>query len=200
MRSAFIQIICARVVANASQHQVVPQGKLRFALTTRFVKPENIPENERWKGDFQPFSETRYNKLERIDDADSAIAVDTPTQSSSENSVADASIVDDKLTVDNKSTFAGHVSINHTSDIIAVDAHAQKCSVLGAAVFDAHTTPFSAPEQTNFDTAYPEFPLYNDESTYLDTDALRHPFDYIQPFGNANQDHYGFETVPDTML
>lgn len=164
------------------------------------MKPENIPENERWKGDFQPFSETRYDELERVDDADSAIAVEMSSNSSSENSVADASIVDDKLTVDNKSTFAGHVSFHHTSDTIAVDPHAQRCSVPETEVFDAHTTSFSAPEQINFDTAYPEFPLYNDESTYLDTDALRHPFDYTHPFGNSNQDHYGFESVSDTML
>lgn len=34
------------------EHSVVPKGKLRYGLTCRYVKPENIPEAERWKGRF----------------------------------------------------------------------------------------------------------------------------------------------------
>lgn len=31
---------------------MAPKGKLRFGLTCRFVKPENIAVGERWKGEF----------------------------------------------------------------------------------------------------------------------------------------------------
>jgi len=34
------------------EHSVVPEGKLRFALTCRYIKPEQISENEHWKGKF----------------------------------------------------------------------------------------------------------------------------------------------------
>lgn len=29
-----------------------PKDKLRFGLTGRYIKPENIPVEEHWKGDF----------------------------------------------------------------------------------------------------------------------------------------------------
>ena len=34
------------------EHSVVPEGKLRFALTCRYVNPARIPETEHWKGKF----------------------------------------------------------------------------------------------------------------------------------------------------
>ena len=30
----------------------MPKGKLRYALTGRYIKPENIPVAEHWKGEF----------------------------------------------------------------------------------------------------------------------------------------------------
>ena len=38
--------------ANTQQHTVTPKGKLRYGLTCRHVKPENIPSSEHWKGEF----------------------------------------------------------------------------------------------------------------------------------------------------
>lgn len=35
------------------QHAVQPKGKLRYGLTGRYIKPENIPVGEHWKGDFR---------------------------------------------------------------------------------------------------------------------------------------------------
>ena len=56
----------------AYEHAVVPKGKLRYALTCRYVKPENIPEAERWKGQFAIGSEeeaydgsVRWRKVRR---------------------------------------------------------------------------------------------------------------------------------------
>ena len=34
------------------QHAVTPKGKLRYGLTGRYIKPENIPVKEHWKGNF----------------------------------------------------------------------------------------------------------------------------------------------------
>ncbi|KZF22959.1 hypothetical protein L228DRAFT_283021 [Xylona heveae TC161] len=40
------------------EHSVIPEGRLRFALTCRHVKPELIAEDRRWKGEFvrQPYN------------------------------------------------------------------------------------------------------------------------------------------------
>ena len=34
------------------EHSIIPEGKLRFGLTCRYIKPEQIPESEHWKGEF----------------------------------------------------------------------------------------------------------------------------------------------------
>lgn len=34
------------------EHSIIPEGKLRFGLTCRYVDPARIPEDEHWKGDF----------------------------------------------------------------------------------------------------------------------------------------------------
>ena len=38
--------------SNKFQHAVTPKGKLRYGLTGRYIKPENIPVEEHWKGNF----------------------------------------------------------------------------------------------------------------------------------------------------
>ena len=38
--------------ANILKHEVRPKGKLRYGLTARYIKPENIPVKEHWKGNF----------------------------------------------------------------------------------------------------------------------------------------------------
>ena len=47
--------------ANSFQHGVQPKGKLRFGLTGRYIKPENIPVEEHWKGDFSIAPEKVYD-------------------------------------------------------------------------------------------------------------------------------------------
>lgn len=44
-----------------TQHTVIPKGKLRYGLTCRHIKPENIPMAERWKGDFAIKDEDIYD-------------------------------------------------------------------------------------------------------------------------------------------
>lgn len=49
------------MLTNA-QHQVVPSGKLRYAMTARYVKPELVDPAEHWRGDFTlPEGGTAYN-------------------------------------------------------------------------------------------------------------------------------------------
>lgn len=43
------------------EHTVIPKGKLRYGLTCRHIKPENIPMAERWKGDFAIKDEDIYD-------------------------------------------------------------------------------------------------------------------------------------------
>ena len=43
------------------EHGITPKGKLRFALTSRYVKPENIPTSEHWKGEFHIAPEDVYD-------------------------------------------------------------------------------------------------------------------------------------------
>ena len=38
-----------------------PKGKLRYGLTGRYIKPENIPTEEHWKGDFTIKPEDEYD-------------------------------------------------------------------------------------------------------------------------------------------
>ena len=39
----------------------MPKGKLRFGLTGRYIKPENIPVEEHWKGEFTIAPEKVYD-------------------------------------------------------------------------------------------------------------------------------------------
>ena len=43
------------------QHAVIPQGKLRFALTCRYVKPGDIPADQHWKGDYRDDPSYHYD-------------------------------------------------------------------------------------------------------------------------------------------
>ncbi|EEP79417.1 predicted protein [Uncinocarpus reesii 1704] len=43
------------------EHSVMPNGELRFALTARYVIPEKLAEEVRWKGDYTPSSEYEYD-------------------------------------------------------------------------------------------------------------------------------------------
>ena len=208
-------------MAKLSQHQVVPQGKLRFALRTRYVEPNNIPETEHWKGNFDTDFVNGYDggDDDRDDDtdddrdhginddmgeADSGIDMGHNFRGSAENGMPDGP------TVDETSMSDVHVSFNQISDAIAVDAYAQRCSATQAVAYEASTQPFSTPEQTIIDTAagdaiclgltQPEFPIYTNETTNLDCEPLRHPHDYFQPLENANQDSFGLESLPGTLL
>ena len=124
-------------MANPSQHQVVPQGKLRFALTTRYVEPNNIPETEHWKGEFDTDfvngydggdddtdddmdDDTDHDMNDEIGEADSGIDMGQYSRGSAENGMHDGPIVDETSMSD------GHVSFIHTSDAIAVDAYGQR--------------------------------------------------------------------------
>lgn len=42
----------ARLLTNSPQHSVIPSGKLRFALTCRYVRPELVDPAQHWKGDY----------------------------------------------------------------------------------------------------------------------------------------------------
>ncbi|KAK2739436.1 hypothetical protein FQN57_006565 [Myotisia sp. PD_48] len=43
------------------EHSVIPSGRLRFALTARYVKPDQVPASEHWKGDLTPDPELEYD-------------------------------------------------------------------------------------------------------------------------------------------
>ena len=55
-----------------------PKGKLRYGLTGRYIKPENIAPEEHWKGDFTIAPEDVYDgdlalfKAQFPDDAEEA--------------------------------------------------------------------------------------------------------------------------------
>lgn len=40
---------------------MLPEGKLRYGLTGRYIKPENIPAEEHWKGYFSIAPEKAYD-------------------------------------------------------------------------------------------------------------------------------------------
>ncbi|EFR00651.1 hypothetical protein MGYG_03658 [Nannizzia gypsea CBS 118893] len=43
------------------EHSVIPSSRLRFALTARYVMPDQVPESEHWKGDYDPIPEFEYD-------------------------------------------------------------------------------------------------------------------------------------------
>lgn len=45
-------ILPSITLADRSQHSVVPDTKLRFALTARYIKPDHVDEHELKKGEF----------------------------------------------------------------------------------------------------------------------------------------------------
>lgn len=175
-------------MANPSQHQVVPQGKLRFALTTRYVNPAKIPKEEHWKGAFKPFSGTSLDVHDGIDDADSGIGVESSSQSSAENGVHDAFMdVDPSLS-------ASHVPFNHMSNAIAEDPYTQRCLAPGHVGFEYPAQSISAPERTMdpkcLDLNRNEYSMCTNGSTYQTGDVLQ------QSPENVEQDNSGFEPMP----
>ena len=52
------------------QHQVLPDDKLRFALTCRYIKPKEVPASEHWKGDYDANIVAEYDgDLEAFEEA-----------------------------------------------------------------------------------------------------------------------------------
>ncbi|KAK2809772.1 hypothetical protein FQN49_008589 [Arthroderma sp. PD_2] len=43
------------------EHSVIPSGRLRFALTARYVMPDQVEASEHWKGDYDPIPEFEYD-------------------------------------------------------------------------------------------------------------------------------------------
>lgn len=182
------------------------------------MEPSNIPVTEHWKGDFDndfvngydggdddtDEDDTDDEMDDEMGEADSGIDMGHYSRGSAENGMPDGPIVDETSMSD------GHVSFNQTSDAIAVDAYAQRCSAAQAVAYEASTQSFLTPEQMNFDTAardaiclgltHPEFPIYANESTNFDCEALRHPYSYLQPPETVNQDSFGFEPMPGTIF
>lgn len=64
------------------EHTVIPEGKLRFALTCRYVDPAGFPEEERWKGNFNIDPANLYTGDVDItaDDANFSFAADGAVQ------------------------------------------------------------------------------------------------------------------------
>ena len=50
----------AKRILNCEQHSVVPSGRMRFALTSRFIKPELVEPSEHWKANFNRTLATPY--------------------------------------------------------------------------------------------------------------------------------------------
>lgn len=48
-------------ITDLEQHTARPEGKLRYALTARQIIVPNIPEDERWKGEFEIPADQRYD-------------------------------------------------------------------------------------------------------------------------------------------
>ncbi|MCJ1470214.1 hypothetical protein MMC07_008859 [Pseudocyphellaria aurata] len=204
------------------EHQVVPLDKLRFALTARFVNPENIPESEHWKGKFDGQSRTGYYELdvgndddtyddtdeacamadvpdEALFDADSTMASHMSSQSAAETHMTDISTVKDE------STSASQISLDHTNDATAVDAEAQRCPAPEAADSEAPTLSPPAQDQTidiammdaiRLRLAPRELPQYTNESTYSDSEALQHPYNYA--LEDPNREPFGFDRLTGT--
>lgn len=47
-----ITVMDGRNLQKYFEHAIIPDGKLRYAMTCRYVKPENIPEEDHWKAKF----------------------------------------------------------------------------------------------------------------------------------------------------
>ncbi|KAM5456260.1 hypothetical protein MaudCBS49596_001281 [Microsporum audouinii] len=43
------------------EHSVIPSGRLRFALTARYVMPDEVPVSEHWKGEYDPIPGSEYD-------------------------------------------------------------------------------------------------------------------------------------------
>jgi hypothetical protein len=51
----------SEAVADLLKHSVIPEKKLRFALTARYIKPEYVDESEWKKGEFSLSSDQIYD-------------------------------------------------------------------------------------------------------------------------------------------
>lgn len=53
LRQVYSNLVSLKPDFNLSQHEVVPKGKLRFALTSRYVIPDMVDKSEHWKGEYE---------------------------------------------------------------------------------------------------------------------------------------------------
>ena len=82
------------ILADVDQHAVTPSGKLRFALTCRYVKPELVSTDQHWKGDYLDDPADHYHgdedemtigtEGERTEEAAEILETEEPQQYSEE--------------------------------------------------------------------------------------------------------------------
>ncbi|KAL9077233.1 MAG: hypothetical protein Q9161_000499 [Pseudevernia consocians] len=61
LRHGDIVVMHGERIQEIYEHAVKPKGKLRFGLTGRYIKPEDIPVEEHWKGEFSIPPEKVYD-------------------------------------------------------------------------------------------------------------------------------------------
>ena len=76
------------------KHSIVPEEKLRFALTGRYIRPELIDPANHWKGDYTPNPAFIYNGDLPLASEDQSVALDGSNVSSTNASPADAHSAD----------------------------------------------------------------------------------------------------------
>lgn len=194
------------------------------------MNPETIPENERWKGDFNPFPRAIFDELEsrhERDDADELDNTDPPpgfmdgtdhtdhldvmadadstiANDISFQSSAENGMPDDRI-VDKKSADVGFVSVNQTTDAIGVDSYAPPFSAAESAGFDSSAQSSSAPQQNlPIDPMCLDLPSSGlglyNGSTSFGGEALEHPYVFDQPLETDIQNSSEHTSMPDPNL
>lgn len=207
MRFALSKLSVHLAMVNPSQHSVVPQGKLRFALTTRSIKPDPKKPEQRCDDDFEPLP-GRFDSKNRMEDADSAIASDVISQSitvvdNESTFTGHVPIADNQPTsvgnapiFDNQSMSAGDVPFSAINDANFIDGYAQRFSASEPMVFEAAAQSLSSAEQQEFgsypmDQNYLSSPTYTGETPYFNRGDLQHSNGYAQPSENVYPDPCG---------
>ena len=204
MRFALSKLSVHLAMVNPSQHSVVPQGKLRFALTTRSIKPDPKKPEQRCEGDFEPLP-GRFGSKNRMEDADSAIASDVFSQSitvldNGSTFTGHVPIADNQPTsaghafiFDNQSMSAGDVPFSATNNANCFDGYAQRFSASEPIGFEAAVQSLSSAEQQVFvsdpiDQNFQSSPMYMDETPYYCNGGLQNSNGYAPLSENVYPD------------
>lgn len=111
---SLFQFVSVEPDFNLSQHEVVPKGKLRFALTSRYIIPDMVDKSEHWKGEFELDPSEVY-------DGDVSLTLDAKSPSSLQAEPVEVDMVMSQTTIDDLSSESDMDGSQFVIDDVVID-------------------------------------------------------------------------------